>query len=510
MNMRWQKMTALLLSASLFAMLAAPVFAENGATPVPAGRATSESAALAEEKPTAQERSTGHSFTLYFDSNGGRTLDYYPNPLSITQTAVDQYNLPFVVSFGFTAQEGYTFIGWNTKSDGTGALYYPGHDYYYNAYDGDYVVLYAIWQQEMVRDYRIQLDANGGIGSKTLIRPRSERYTSLVGQEKGFYKAGYKMDGWCGWPEQETAVYSLTDSIDMGDDPRSITIYAHWVPTTEPQPTPAPTVKPTPRPSAAPTGIKGFVTRLYKVCLEREPNASELQGWAKQLTGGEKSGTEVAYGFVFGTEFQSKNYCNSHYATMLYKAFMDRRPDATGLNGWTDSMGKGMTREEVFNGFAQSTEFADICKSYGVTQGKGIDVPAAGQGTVPHGACALDGKKDGVTTFVERLYKVCLGRDADATGLKDWTAQLWAHTASGATVAHGFIFSDEFQSKNYSNAEYVCQLYRAFMGREADTPGLADWAGRLDAGQSRQTVFEGFAGSDEFTALCNAAGIVRG
>ena len=107
------------------------------------------------------------------------------------------------------------------------------------------------------------------------------------------------------------------------------------------------------------------------------------------------------------------------------------------------------------------------------------------------------------------MYSICLGREADATGLADWTGKLWNHTASGSGTAYGFIFSNEFINKNHSNEDYVEYLYQAFMGRGSDAVGKADWVGKLNSGWSRYDVFNGFVGSQEFMGICNSYGIVR-
>lgn len=256
------------------------------------------------------------------------------------------------------------------------------------------------------------------------------------------------------------------------------------------------------------TGTEGFVSRLYRVCLGRAGADGDVRAWAGQLNSGAVTGSKAATGFLFSNEFQAQNYCNTHYVVQLYAAFMGRDPSAGDISGWVKKLETGMTREQVFNGFAGSDEFARICRSYGITPGAGMAIGP--YGTLPHGPCAADGTQDGVTSFVERLYSVCLGRKADQAGLKDWTNQLWNHSASGAQAAMGFVFSKEFKAKNYDNTAYVQRLYQAFMGRGADPAGLAGWVNELDRGKSREDVFRGFVGSNEFTAICQKYGIVRG
>ena len=132
-------------------------------------------------------------------------------------------------------------------------------------------------------------------------------------------------------------------------------------------------------------------------------------------------------------------------------------------------MESGTTREEVFNGFAMSTEFRGLCSQYGINIGNAIQVPQ--YGTIPSGPCSACGKEAPVKGFVTRLYQICLEREADASGLSSWINVLVTHANSGRDVAYGFVFSDEFKGRNYSNTDYVKQLYRAFLGRESDPAG---------------------------------------
>ena len=71
------------------------------------------------------------------------------------------------------------------------------------------------------------------------------------------------------------------------------------------------------------------------------------------------------------------------------------------------------------------------------------------------------------------------------------------------------MFSQEFTAKKYDNAAYVRRLYRALLDREPDAEGLANWVSRLDKGASREDVFKGFAGSQEFARLCASYQIAR-
>ncbi|MBO4635618.1 MAG: DUF4214 domain-containing protein [Clostridiales bacterium] len=91
-----------------------------------------------------------------------------------------------------------------------------------------------------------------------------------------------------------------------------------------------------------------------------------------------------------------------------------------------------------------------------------------------------------------------------------WSELLSEGKATGTSVAYGFIFSNEFQSKDISNEAYVEHMYEAFMGRPSDPDGKDMWVSYLENGMSRSKLFEGFAASVEFGRICNSYGIVCG
>jgi len=118
------------------------------------------------------------------------------------------------------------------------------------------------------------------------------------------------------------------------------------------------------------------------------------------------------------------------------------------------------------------------------------------------------GSAEQVQSFVTRFYVQCLGRQPDPEGLNEWVGRLLNGSKTGADVAEGFVFSEEFLSHNYSHEEFVTILYRAFFNREPDAYGFNAWLGRLAGGMSRNSVLDGFLKSKEFSELCNNYGII--
>ena len=119
---------------------------------------------------------------------------------------------------------------------------------------------------------------------------------------------------------------------------------------------------------------------------------------------------------------------------------------------------------------------------------------------------------DPVEVFVKRLYTTCLGREADAGGLKHWTGLVKDGTEKGIRLAGDFVFSKEFTNKNYCNEHFVRQLYLALMGRDpaADPSGVNYWTGVLDKGTTREAMLNKFTSTAEYKKLCADAGIELG
>ncbi len=238
--------------------------------------------------------------------------------------------------------------------------------------------------------------------------------------------------------------------------------------------------------------VRGFVSRMYGIVLYRLPEEQGLNDWTARLMAKEIDGATLVDMFVNSDEFIARNTSDEEYIKILYRAILDREADAEGLKMWKDMLADGWTRDYILEGLVLSTEFKNICDSYGII--------AAFEPTA----------ESQVRSFVKRMYTVVLGRRADAVGLEDWTRHLLNGVANGAQVADGFINSQEFANRNLSDEKYVKVLYRAFFNREPDEGGFNVWMNELAKGTSRRDVMKGFVHSVEFSDLCAQYGIIRG
>jgi len=109
-----------------------------------------------------------------------------------------------------------------------------------------------------------------------------------------------------------------------------------------------------------------FVTRFYLLILERQPDPFGLNKWVADSQSGEKTGCDIARGFINSPEFKNRNVDNETYVDILYLAFFNRQADAFGKNNWLRKLESGSTRDSVLDGFLFSQEFANLAADFGI------------------------------------------------------------------------------------------------------------------------------------------------
>ena len=240
--------------------------------------------------------------------------------------------------------------------------------------------------------------------------------------------------------------------------------------------------------------VRDFVTRLYTLVLGRTPDKVGLNEWVNVLMDKKTTGAEVVRDFILSTEFVEKNVSNEDYIEILYNTCMDRLSDTNGKNAWLERFSDGFSRTYVLRGFIESAEFSKICQDYGIERGN-IKVTE------------YRDQNDGVTKYVVRCYRLFLERDPDIKGLNDWAKLILEDKENAKDLPDGFIASKEFIANNISDEEFVKICYRAILNREADEDGLASWVKRLEKGDSRRKICEGFTYSVEFKELLAEYGL---
>jgi len=200
------------------------------------------------------------------------------------------------------------------------------------------------------------------------------------------------------------------------------------------------------------------VTNLYRILLERLPEAPALSAWSRALESRRISVGQMAERLVHSPEYTGR------LATESYQWYLDREPDPAGLAAHAGALRRGVSQERVDAAILGSEEYF-----------------------------ARQGSEN--TQFVRGLYRDVLEREADTPGLEAHQAAL----AGGATrteVAYGFLTSVERGRQVAENA------YQRLLGRQGTDAELGDWAGVLvrSAGEPAgglATVLARVAGSPE-------------
>ena len=228
----------------------------------------------------------------------------------------------------------------------------------------------------------------------------------------------------------------------------------------------------------------GQALRLYAAAFGRAPDPTGLANWAGALQTGAIGLNEAAAGFYHSAEFGARYGAPDAvgYVTQLYANVLGRAPDAAGLSFWVNSvLNPAVNHAGVLAGFSESAENQ---KKTAAAFGKGVWVV------------------DLEAVDVMRGYLAVLDRLPDAGGLTNWIAAREAGLGQPEMVAR-LVSSAEFQSRfgGLSDRDFVEQLYRTSLDRQADPDGLAAWTHVLDAGMDgRAGVALGFANSAEMTA----------
>ena len=114
--------------------------------------------------------------------------------------------------------------------------------------------------------------------------------------------------------------------------------------------------------------VTAFVNRNYLYALRRKGEPDGLNYWTAALLNETKTPQQTAEEFVFSEECIGRGLNDRDFLDMLYHLYMDRDPDAGGLQYWISELNAGMPRTEVAAEFAQSDEFKAIVASYGLPE----------------------------------------------------------------------------------------------------------------------------------------------
>ena len=242
---------------------------------------------------------------------------------------------------------------------------------------------------------------------------------------------------------------------------------------------------------------KSLVTHYYRSILRRAPDAGGKafwQGEAARIAGLGANVNEGWYSlsatFFVSAEYGAFNRDNAGFVTDLYNTFFNRVPDSGGLAFWLDNLGQGMPREVALTEFMFSTEFRNFTQAI-------------------FGATAARAEVDAVMDF----YRGLLARLPEDGGFVFWRDRFRAAQCQGAAavtaeaeaISSAFALSGEYTARGRTNAQYVGDLYNAFLRRGGDLGGVLYWIGQLNSSaQTREQLRLAFKNSAEFQARVTA------
>lgn len=179
-----------------------------------------------------------NTFNIAFDANEGERA-----PDSVTALFGNQLRLPTTAGSGTEgttgmSREGYKFVGWNTKKNGTGTWFKDAElidgDSVNHLVDGiddiqdTIVTLYAQWEPlKYLVSFRPGADdATGSMAALELIYGVSGKLPT-----NSFARPGYDFAGWAEIPSASSAKYADGATVfNLSVDGRTFTLFAVWTP----------------------------------------------------------------------------------------------------------------------------------------------------------------------------------------------------------------------------------------------------------------------------------------
>jgi hypothetical protein len=240
-------------------------------------------------------------------------------------------------------------------------------------------------------------------------------------------------------------------------------------------------------------GERSMVSHYYQAALNRAPEPSGKSFWESEASRMVSLGADInevwyvmATYFFNSAEYSSYNKTDTQFVTDLYNTFFNRAPDAGGLAFWVGQIGGGMPRQVVLSSFMFSPEF----RTFSI----GVFGNTAARPEV---------------NMVMDMFRGILNRLPENTAYSFYVNQLRAAQCQGSSavykavddLSYAFIFGPEYANRSRSNAQFVGDLYNAFLRRGGELSGTQFWIDELSSGRrTRDQLRYAFMGSAEFNA----------
>ncbi len=224
-----------------------------------------------------------------------------------------------------------------------------------------------------------------------------------------------------------------------------------------------------------------FITGLYENVLDRTPSEKEISYWKGEIDKG-KSAAFIIRHFFRSKEFKDNNYTNEEFITKLYKIVLEREPDQEGFEYWLKEINeKGIFKDYIFYKFIFSKEFENKMKNeYQITPFTKEDKlrafierfynilfnRRADEQGINYWENELKEEKKTIaevanffffsqefednnysnSKFVELAYLTLLNRTADEGGFEFWSSFLEKEENNKKELIKSFLSSEEFSN----------------------------------------------------------------
>ncbi len=160
-------------------------------------------------------------YNIVFNGNG--------NTSGSTASMVCTYDQICNLTQNGYIKDGYHFVGWNTKPDGTGTAYMNKQSVLnLTSTKNDTITLYAQWETNA---YTIGFDGNGHTGGSTSgMTMKFEEIKNLTAN--GYWRTGYEFKNWNTKADGSGAVFSNQQAVKnlINVDGGTVILYAQWIP----------------------------------------------------------------------------------------------------------------------------------------------------------------------------------------------------------------------------------------------------------------------------------------
>lgn len=242
-------------------------------------------------------------------------------------------------------------------------------------------------------------------------------------------------------------------------------------------------------------GGRSLVRHYYYSIFDRPPDDGGVVFWEGEAARLQSFGVEPKEAFIVmanyfftSAEYKNKNASVEQFLSNLYRTFFARNPDGGGQAYWAGQLALGMPRDIVMFNFLFSSEFERFMAGFSASERSRAEVLA-----------------------VIDFYRGLLGRLPDSGGLSFWVNRFRGAQCAGASATYSeansissqFLSSGEYLGRGRSNAQYVEDLYNAFLRRGGDLAGFNFWVAELERGVVRESLRKAFVDSPEFGARIN-------